>query len=177
MRARRASRRGTAPAPSASRSAPTHRRREVRLSRLDDPPRLRVDGHSAVAHPAAERHAAIRRQLDRERRRRTDRDEDRAAGDRGLLHELEREAAAHAEHDVASGSRPSPNAQPMTLSMALCRPTSSRTQSELALGVEEAGRMQAARRRESALRLEQPAGQRRDDVGGDLQRALDPRGA
>ena len=48
---------------------------------------------------------------------------------------------------------------------------------ELAVGVEEPGRMQPAGRRERALRLEQPRRQRRDDVERDLERALDPRRA
>ena len=155
-RARRASRRETTRAPSASRTARTRRRRAARPSRLDDPPRLGVDGDTAVAHPAAERHAAIGRELDRERRRRADRDEDRAAGDGRLLHELEREPSADAEHVRRERQQsPSRNAQPTTLSIALWRPTSSRTHSELAVGVEEPGRVQAAGRRERALRLAQ----------------------
>src|SRR5687767_4315002 len=48
----------------------------------------------------AEGQAALGRKLDRERARSADTDEDRAAGDGGLLHELEREAAGHA-HDAA----------------------------------------------------------------------------
>src|SRR2546423_1097551 len=62
------------------------------------PPRLRVDGGGPAADEAAERNAAVRGEVDGEARRRADGDEDRTAGDRGLLDELEREPAAYAEH-------------------------------------------------------------------------------
>ena len=52
----------------------------------------------------------------------------RAARDRRLLHELEREPPADAEDRVGERQQPSRNAQPTTLSSALWRPTSSRTQ-------------------------------------------------
>ena len=52
--ARRASHPGTARAPSASQTAPRRHRRAARPSRLDDPPRLGVDGDTPVAHPAAQ---------------------------------------------------------------------------------------------------------------------------
>ena len=63
--------------------------------------RRRVHADAVVARPAAERDPLRLGQLDREARRRADADEDRAAGERGLLHELEREPAAEAEDRVA----------------------------------------------------------------------------
>ena len=93
--------------------------------RSDDPPRLGVDRHPPLAHEAAEREAAILRELDRERRRRSDRHDDRAAGDRRLLHELEREPAAHAEDVLRqrqdSGSR-TPSRRPCPSRCAGRRP-------------------------------------------------------
>ena len=100
---------------------------EQHSRQTDDAPRLGVDVQPPVADEAAERDAAVARELDGERRRRADGDEDRAAGDRRLLDELERQAAADAEDRAGSGSRPSSNARPITLSIALCRPTSSRS--------------------------------------------------
>ena len=75
----------------------------------------------------------------------------------------------------ASGSKPSRNAQPTTLSSALCRPTSSRTQTKLALGREETRGVEPAGRGERALGLSQPLGKRRHETFGDLQLALHPR--
>ena len=111
----------------------------------------RVDVDAAAAREAAERHAAVGGELDGQRRRRADADEDRRAGDGGLLHELEREPPADAQQPACSGSAPSSSARPTTLSIALWRPTSSRTQQQLAGGVEEAGRVQAAGALEAGL--------------------------
>src|SRR5215207_1671719 len=67
----------------------------------------RIHVHATVsAREAAQRHAAVRGQLDRERARGADADEDRGAGDGGLLHELERQAAAHAEDAVVQRQQP-----------------------------------------------------------------------
>ena len=94
-------------APWASRSAGWRRRRAGRPS-ARDAPRLGVDVQPAAAHEAAERHPAVAP-------RAATASDDGAptatsigtAGDRGLLHELEREAAADAERPrCASGSRP-----------------------------------------------------------------------
>ena len=98
-RGRRTSRRRSARAPSATRTSCSRRRRGGRPSAADAP-WLGVDVHPAAADEAAERDAAIAGELDRERRRRADRDEDRAPGDGRLLHELEREPAADAQHGV-----------------------------------------------------------------------------
>src|SRR5688500_3915304 len=65
---------------------------------LADTLRRRVDVHAVPAREAVERQVAIRRQLDGEGGRRADADEDGASGDRGLLDELEGQAAGHAEH-------------------------------------------------------------------------------
>ena len=83
--------------------------------------------HPCSAREAAQRHPAVGGELDRERRRRPDADEDRRSRDRRLLDELERQPPADAEDRPPSGSRPSSSAQPITLSIALWRPTSSRT--------------------------------------------------
>ena len=73
----------------------------------------------------------------------------------------------------ASGSRPSANAQPTTLSSALWRPTSSRRQRSSPSAVEEPRRVQAAGRLERGLRLAQAVGQARGQRGRDRQPALD----
>ena len=49
----------------------------------------RVDVRAAVPDEAGERDAPVLGKLDRERRGCPDRDHNRAAGNRGLLHELE----------------------------------------------------------------------------------------
>src|SRR5439155_19919243 len=95
-------RRRTVRAPSAIRTARSRRRRAARPSALDAP-RLGVDVHPPVADEAAERDPAVARELDRERRRRTDGDEKRTARDRRLLHELERQPPADAEDRVGEG--------------------------------------------------------------------------
>ena len=63
--------------------------------------------------------------------------------------------------EFASGSRPAWNAQPMTLSIALWRPTSSRTHSSSSVRVEQPGRVQAAGHRERRLASAEPLGKRR----------------
>ena len=113
----------------------------------------RSRGHRA---PSRRPSCRGRRELDRERRRRADRDQDRAAGHGRLLHELEREPAADAQDASRERQPPSRNAQPTTLSIALWRPTSSRRHDKLAVGVEQPGRVQSAGRRERRLRLAQP---------------------
>ena len=60
----------------------------------------------------------------------------------------------------ASGSRPARTPSPMTLSTALCRPTSSRSATSSPVGGEQAGRVQAAGLVEHLLRRAQPVGQR-----------------
>ena len=125
----RASRRRGGRAPSASRSAsiaPPTSRTPVR-------PRSRhvlgVDVHAAAADEAAERDPAVGGQVDGEARRRADRDEERAARDRSLLDELEREPAAHAEQPSRERQpvrRRTPTRSPCPC--ALWRPTSSRRQ-------------------------------------------------
>ena len=88
-------------------------------------------------------------------------DHDRGAGDGRLLDELERQPAADAEDVVAAaGGSPSSSARPTTLSIALWRPTSSRTMQELAVGVEQAGRVQAAGAREGRAGADGRAGPR-----------------
>ena len=61
----------------------------------------------AAASEAAQGQAAVVGKRHRERARRADADKDRRARHRSLLHELEREPAAHAQHPVASGKSPS----------------------------------------------------------------------
>ncbi len=114
-----------------------------------DAPRLGVDVGRAVADEPAQRDAAIRGELDREARRRADGDDDRAAGDRRLLHELEREPAAHAERPTRraeAARRRTPSRRPCRARCAGRRPRARRASSPS--GVEEPGRVQAARGRE-----------------------------
>ena len=99
-----------------------------KLSR-DHPPRLRVDVERPAADEAAERDPAVGGELDRERRGRADRDEQRATGDGGLLDELEREAAADAEDRVREGQQPVEEGAAEHLVECVVAPTSSRTQS------------------------------------------------
>src|SRR5581483_9820578 len=89
-------------APSPSRTGCSPRRRAGRPS-PHDAPRLRVDVDAAVADEAAEGHPPVASELDRQTRRRTDGDDDRAAGDGRFLDKLEREAAADAEDAVRQG--------------------------------------------------------------------------
>ena len=125
--------------------------------RVAHPPRVGVDVHRPAPREAAQRDALLGGERDGQRAGRAHGDEDRRARDGGLLHELEREAPAHAQHVPCNGSRPSSSARPTTLSIALWRPTSSRTTSELAARREQAGGVQAARALER--RLAQPVGE------------------
>ena len=80
------------------------------------------------AREAAQRQAAVVGEPDRQRRRRADADEDRRARDARLLHELEGQPAGDAEHGLrAAAAARRRSARPITLSIALWRPTSSRT--------------------------------------------------
>jgi hypothetical protein len=91
-------------------------------------PRLRVDVRRAAAHEAAQRDAAVARELDREARRRADRDEHRAAGDRRLLDELEREPPlTHSTCSRAAAARRGrPSRRPCPSRCAGRRPRGSR---------------------------------------------------
>ena len=73
----------------------------------------------------------------------------------------------------ASGTRPSSSARPITLSIALWRPTSSRTISSSPRRVEQAGRVQAAGALEG--RLAQAVGQRREQVAVDARAGAERR--
>src|SRR5947207_8402187 len=97
MLERRASPRRAPPTPSAIRNGGWCPRRAGSRSDLQSP-RLAVDVHCAVTHESAECDAAISTELDGETRRRADRDEKRAARDRRLLDELERDSAADAQN-------------------------------------------------------------------------------
>ena len=70
-----------------------------------DPLRVRVDVEPVAAQEPDERHAQAVRGLDREVRRRAHRGEDRDAGDRRLLHELEARPAAHEDDPVVERQR------------------------------------------------------------------------
>ncbi len=120
---------------------------------------------------------AVGGQLDRQRGRRADADQDRRAGDGGLLHELERQPPADAQHALvrAAAARRAARGR-STLSIALWRPTSSRTQQQLAGGREQPGRVQAAGALEAGLA--QPLGQvgeqrARDRRAGRQRRRVD----
>src|SRR3982750_999442 len=63
----------------------------------DDTLRVRVDIERIAAHESDQRDAAFAREVDRERRRRRHRGDDRHAGEDCLLDDLERRAPAHAQ--------------------------------------------------------------------------------
>ena len=132
-----------------------------------DPLRARVDVHRAAAGEAGQRHPAVLGQRDRERRGRADADEDRRARHRGLLDELERQPPAHAQDVRVQRQQPVESARPITLSIALWRPTSSRTHQQLAVGGEQPGGVQAAGAGEA--RLAQPLGQVGEQCARDRQ--------
>ena len=138
---------------------------------LLDPPRLGVDVAPAAADEAAERDAAVGGELDREARRRADRDEDRTARDRRLLHELEREPAAHAEHVLGERQQPVEERPADDLVHRVVAADVLARAQQLARGVEEPGRVQAARHLEGRLRLAQPLGKRGDERERDAQLA------
>ena len=143
----------------------------------DDPPRLRVDGRPALPHPAAERDAAVGRELDCERGRRADRDEHGAAGDRSLLHQLEGQPPADAknvlrEREETGEERPADDLVDRVVTADVLAHAQ-----ELALRVEEARRVQTARRSERSLRLEQPLGKRRRRARRESSSSLSTRGA
>src|SRR5439155_6720044 len=71
-----------------------------------DAPRFRVDVEASSTDEAAESDSAVRGELDRQARRRADGGEQRAARDRSFLHELERQPAADAEHELRKGQQP-----------------------------------------------------------------------
>ena len=178
-RARRASHRETARAPSASRTAPRRLRRAGRRSLLHDPPRLRVDGDATVAHPAAERHAAIRAS--------STASDDGAPTATSTGHPAtaafwtssnESRPLTHSTWDGEREQLASRNAQPTTLSIALWRPTSSRTHTSVSSRRRRA-RSRAAHRspRTRAVRRAAAPGSHGDHVARNLERALDPRRA
>ena len=151
-----------------SAARPTGQRRR-RWRGRDDPLRARVDVDPAIAREAREGEVAVVGEADREARGgRADADEDRRARDRRLLDELEGEPAATRRDGCGcSGSMPSSSAYPITLSSALWRPTSSRTDEQLAVRREQAARVQPAGARER--RLPQAVGQAASSVARDAR--------
>ena len=78
----------------------------------------------------------------------------------GLLHELERRAAADAQHDARrAAARRCSSIRPMILSTALCRPDVLGNLHQRAVDGEESGRMQSARAIEYGLLRPQASGQ------------------
>src|SRR5438094_2283519 len=63
--------------------------RERAINLVHNAGRMRIDVEAVAAHEAGERHAALARQIDRQRRRRGHRRDDRDAGQQRLLHDLE----------------------------------------------------------------------------------------
>src|SRR5581483_9716672 len=108
----------------------------------------------------AQRDPAVGRELDREARRRPDRDDDRAAGDGSLLDELERESAADA--DDAVRERQTPLAvRPADDLVERVVATDILPQAEQAAGrVEQPGCVQPACGGEGGLRGSQAVGER-----------------
>ena len=156
-------------------------RRSVRpRSRRSDPqpsdaPRLGVDVERAVADEAAERDPAVGCELDGERRRRADGDEQRAAGDGRLLDELEREAAADAEERAGERQQPVEERAADDLVERVVAADVLAHAEQLAVGGEEPGRVQPAGRLECRLCLAEPVGELSDQRRLDPKVALDPR--
>src|ERR1700729_777824 len=75
-------------------------------SLIEDPLGPRVDVDLPAPREAAQRHPTVGRELDRQRTRRADADQDRSPRDRGLLDELEREPAADAQQVISERHEP-----------------------------------------------------------------------
>ena len=161
-------------------SVVTPRPREVRLTgppsgrHRPDPVSIRVHVEPPGAEKPDEGHPVGQRELDGEVRGGRDADTTGMPGDRGLLHDLEaRPPADHHITESPSGTRSSRRARPMTLSTALWRPTSSRTDQEPPGRVEQGRRVKATRPLEGLLSRgergsERVQGVERDrDVAGD----------
>ena len=129
--------------------------------------RARVDGAAAVADEAHERDAPVVRQLDGERRRGADGDEDRAAGDCRLLDELEREPAADAEDRFGERHEPLAERPAEHLVHRVVAADVLTHAEELSVRREQPRRVEPAGQGEGRLRLAQAAGKRGDDVEGD----------
>ena len=168
QRLRRAEpRRGTADEENAGERAVTAR---------DDPrARLGVDGRRAVADEAAERHAAVGRELDGERRGRADRDEDGQPATDAFCTSSNESRPLTQRIESASGTRPSPKRPAEHLVHRVVAADVLAHAEQLSVRREEPGRVQPAGQGEGRLRLAQATGQRRDDVERTLSVALDPR--
>src|SRR5918993_9525 len=140
-----------------------------------DAPRLRVDVERAAADEAAERDPAIGGELDCEGGRRSHRDEHRAAYDRRLLDELEREAAADAENRTGQRQQPVEERPAHDLVERVVAPHVLANAEQVASRGEEPARVQPARGLERRLRRTEPVRQRRHENRRDAQVALDPR--
>ena len=136
---------------------------------------MRVDGRGAVAHEAAEREPPVVGELDRERRRRADGHEHGTPGDGRLLHELEREPSADAEHLPRERQHALDEGPADDLVHGVVPADVLPDAPELAVRGEEAGRMEAAGQVEGRLRGPQPPGERGHDVEGDREIAVDAR--
>src|SRR5579862_2879343 len=163
----RASRPRTRRAPSATRtgcsSRPRAGSRSDRCSSARDPPRLGVDVRRPATDEAAESDAAVGGELDGEARGRADRDENRATGDGGFLHELEREPATHAEHMLRERQEVLPERPADDLVQRVVAADVLARAQELAARGEEPRRVQSARDREAGLRLAQTVGEPGDE--------------
>src|SRR5262249_28645779 len=113
--------------------------------------------------------------LDRESRGCADGDEDRAAGDGGLLDELEGQAAADAEQRAGERKHPGEERGADRLVERVVTADVLAKQEQVALGGEEPGCVQPARLGEGGLTLAQPPGQRGDERGRNARVALDAR--
>ena len=94
----------------------------------DDALGSRVDVHAAVADEAAQRDATVAGELHGERRGRPDCDDHGQPATAAFWTSSNESRPLTQRTGRASGRRPSRNARPITLSIALWRPTSSRAQ-------------------------------------------------
>ena len=123
---------------------------------------VRVDVHRTAAGEPAEREAAVERQIHGQGGGCADSHEDRRAGHRGLLHELERDSPGHAEDRFAQRDAPFPQRPPDDLVHRVVPPDVLVQRDRPAVRVEQAGRVHAPGRLEA--RLAQAVGERRDEA-------------
>ena len=117
----------------------------------------------SLAGEPVQAEARLPRQVRPRRRRRADRDQRADAPGDGLLHQLEPGPAADHQARLAE-SAPASTRAPVTLSTALCRPTSSRTTRSSPSAVNRPAACTPPVRREDRLALAQPGGQPAYDV-------------
>ncbi len=155
---------GTPPGPLPVRSGRHARMREGSV----------YDPGPAVPHESAERDPPVGAELDGERGGRADRDQHGAARDRRLLHQLEREPPADAEHRSREWQEPLAEGPAQDLVHRVVAADVLAGAEQLTAGGEEPGRVEAPGEREGRLSRAEQARQRRDDLERHGEVAVDP---